>query len=233
MTSRIYLKLFIVLFLILCGMTEIHAQFPMRDWTPEEASGKLHIVQNKDTMEIIAYNGLTLWYNHRLTGDYQIKYKVKMIMAGNDYDRLSDLNCFWGANDPKNPENIFADGHWRRGLFDRYNSLNLYYVGYGGNHNSTTRFRKYYSEYFNSDKDKDKVRPIIKEYKDNDHLLKPNKWYEICIYVRDNKTSYIVNGEVFFEKEIEDGECDGHFGFRLLKNHTVITDISFTKFVNF
>ena len=26
-----------------------------------------------------------------------------MVMQGGKYDRLSDLNCFWAANDPKYP----------------------------------------------------------------------------------------------------------------------------------
>lgn len=228
MNNIFNLRTVISFIFVLLTISNVKAQFPMKDWTLEEASGKLHIIQKKDTMEIIAYDGFTLWYNYRLIGDYQIRYKVKMIMDGNEYDRLSDLNCFWGANDPKNPDNIFAQGTWRRGRFDRYNTLDLYYVGYGGNHNSTTRFRRYYSEYL--DTDNSKVRPVIKEYKDPDHLLKPNKWYEICITVKDNKTSYSVNGEKLFEREVKDGECDGHFGFRLLKNHTVFTDISFTTF---
>ena len=33
---------------------------------------------------------------------------------------------------------------WRNGEFKNYNTLDLYYVGYGGNDNGTTRFREYH-----------------------------------------------------------------------------------------
>lgn len=55
-----------------------------------------------------------------------------MVMQGGKYDRLSDLNCFWAANDPKYPDDLFARSQWRDGIFKNYNTLNLFYVGYGG-----------------------------------------------------------------------------------------------------
>ena len=85
------------------------------------------------------------------------------------YDRLSDLNCFWAANDPKYPDDLFARSQWRDGIFKNYNTLNLFYVGYGGNDNSTTRFRRYKGEYFGVADDK--VKPLLKEYTDASHLL--------------------------------------------------------------
>ena len=53
-----------------------------------------------------------------------------MVMQGGKYDRLSDLNCFWAANDPKYPDDLFARSQWRDGIFKNYNTLNLFYVGY-------------------------------------------------------------------------------------------------------
>ena len=49
-----------------------------------------------------------MWYRQRLAGDYEISYRICMVMQGGKYDRLSDLNCFWAANDPKYPDDLFA-----------------------------------------------------------------------------------------------------------------------------
>ena len=55
-----------------------------------------------------------------------------------------------------------------------------YYLGYGGNHNSTTRFRRYDGD--ESGITNPKARPaILKEYTDAGHLRKPNHWYHIKI----------------------------------------------------
>ena len=105
-------------------------------------------------------------------------------------------NCFWAANDPKYPDDLFARSQWRDGIFKNYNTLNLFYVGYGGNDNSTTRFRRYKGEYYGVADDK--VKPLLKEYTDASHLLVPNQWYEIRIRVEKGITTYSVNDEELF-----------------------------------
>ena len=203
------------------------AQVALKDWTTEDHSGEVKILVSGDTLEITAPKGLTLWYNRRITGDYEISYRVKMLMQGGKYDRLSDLNCFWGANDPEHPDNLFARSGWRNGIFQRYKTLSLFYVGYGGNHNSTTRFRQYFAKA--ADTNDAVARPVIKEYTDKAHLLLPNKWYDIRIRVEKGITTYRVTGEELFRLPIKDNEGDGHFGLRLLKNHTLFTDFQVKK----
>lgn len=203
------------------------AQVALKDWTTEDHSGEVKILVSGDTLEITAPKGLTLWYNRRITGDYEISYRVKMLMQGGKYDRLSDLNCFWGANDPEHPDNLFARSGWRNGIFQRYKTLSLFYVGYGGNHNSTTRFRQYFAKA--ADTNDAVARPVIKEYTDKAHLLLPNKWYDIRIRVEKGITTYRVNGEELFRLPIKDNEGDGHFGLRLLKSHTLFTDFQVKK----
>ena len=65
------------------------AQITLKNWTIEDHSGKVKILVSSDTLEITAPDGLTLWYNQRLTGDYEIGYRVKMLMQGGKYDRLA------------------------------------------------------------------------------------------------------------------------------------------------
>ncbi|WP_291600605.1 DUF6250 domain-containing protein [Bacteroides sp.] len=219
--ARISYIIFLGIIFSLVPTFNVIAQCSLSDWTPEDSSGKLNITCRGDTMEISSPGGLSLWYNQRLTGNYEISYSIRFLMEGGTYDRLSDLNCFWGANDPLHPNDFFARSDWRQGVFTNYNSLNLFYVGYGGNHNKTTRFRRYHSEYYGVNEDK--VRPVIKEYTDSEHLLKEKTWYNIRILVESNSTSYYINGEKLFQYSIGEKEADGYFALRLLKSHTLFT----------
>lgn len=190
-------------------------------WIAEDESGTMQLTQSADTMEIIAPQGLTLWYAPRLAGAYEIRYTACLVMQGGEYDRLSDLNCFWAANDPSRPGDLFSRSEWRKGRFKNYNTLDLFYAGYGGNHNTTTRFRRYHGRYFGNDDSK--IKPVLQEYTDPAHLLEPNRWYSIVIRVDGNRTSYRINGEELFSYPLTPGEGDGHFGLRLLNNHARIT----------
>ena len=201
----------------LLSSSTLQAQISLRDWVAEDHSGEVKIEVANDTLNITTSKGLTLWYTPRLTGDYEISYYVKFVMEGGEHDRLSDLNCFWAANDPLHPDNLYARGTWRNGFFPNYKTLKLFYVGYGGNDNTTTRFREYKSGKSN---DNDKiVRPILKEYTDTEHLLKPDRWFHIVIRVHQGITTYSINGEELFRHPLKEGQGDGNFGLRLLKNH--------------
>ncbi len=190
-------------------------------WFVEDHSGKAVFNTKGDTLEISTPKGLTVWYKPRLIGSYEISYRACMPMQGDSNERLSDLNCFWGANDPQHLDNLFSRSVYRNGFFPNYKTLTLFYAGYGGNHNSTTRFRQYYSGL--PDQDDKEVRPVIKEYTDPEHLLKPGKWYQIRIVVKKDVTSFYVNGELLFTRKLKPGEADGNFGLRLLENHVLIT----------
>lgn len=193
----------------------------LEKWVAEDESAAMQLSLISDTMELVVPAGLTLWYNELLTGDYEIGYHVSMLTEGGEYDRLSDLNCFWAANDPLFPDHIFARSEWRNGVFKNYNTLNLFYVGYGGNENTTTRFRRYYAGY--NGVDDTRVKPLIAEYTDPEHLLVPGKWYHIVIRVEKEYTTYSVNGEELFRASLKPGEGDGYFGLRLLQNHVLVT----------
>ncbi len=152
--------------------------------------------------------GVTVWLNKRLTGNYKISYKRRVIFEGEQNDRVSDLNQFWLAEDPKN-KNLFT----RKGKFEEYDSLKLFYVGMGGNSNTTTRFRKYEG---NGNK------PILQEKSDSLHLLKANQVYQISIIVKNNETSFWVNGECVFNYSGQNLPKAGYFGFRSTFSHQEI-----------
>lgn len=222
------LHLLLTGFLILIfSCVEATASCHPADWVAEDSSGKLQITCVGDTMDIVSPDGLSLWYKERLTGNYEITYRVKVVMAGGKYDRLSDLNCFWGAGDPQHPDNFFARGAWRNGVFQNYNTLDLLYVGYGGNDNQTTRFRQYHGEYYGVDDAR--IKPILKEYADAAHLLKPNHWYEVKIRVENGITTYSMDGEELFRLPMDDGKGDGYFALRLWQNHVRFADFRVKK----
>lgn len=217
------------LFLLLCPCAlAAQERVPLGHWIAEDQSGQMDFTIRQDTLELTAPQGLTLWYKDRLSGNYEISYRICMVMDGGEHDRLSDMNCFWAANDPKHPGKLFARATWRNGLFANYNTLNLFYVGFGGNDNTTTRFRRYHGEYYGVDDPS--IKPLIKEYTDASHLLKPNHWYHIRIRVRHNRTVFVADGEELFSLPLQPGEGDGHFGLRLLQNHIRFTDFRITRF---
>ena len=215
MTKRFFIGYSLITFFLLNSVVLLaqHKASFVQQWKIEDASHALQIIERADTLELIVPDGLTMWYRQRLTGDYEISYRICMVMQGGKYDRLSDLNCFWAANDPKYPDDLFARSQWRDGIFKNYNTLNLFYVGYGG-------------EYYGVADDK--VKPLLKEYTDASHLLVPNQWYEIRIRVEKGITTYSVNDEELFRYTLAGGEGDGHFGLRLLQNHVLFTDFKAT-----
>ncbi|MFI3259214.1 MAG: DUF6250 domain-containing protein [Rikenellaceae bacterium] len=196
-------------------------------WIAEDQSAEMSATLRGDTVEVIAPKGLTIWYDMKMKGDYEIRYRVKMVMEGGKSDRLSDLNCFWGASDPLYPKDLFARSESRGGSFGNYNALDLFYVGYGGNNNTSTRFRRYFGEFAESAPEKN--RPVVKEYDQSEDLLKPNEWMDIVIRVEGGRTTYSVDGKELFNHPVEKGQERGYFGFRLLRNHTIFTDFRVTK----
>jgi hypothetical protein len=154
--------------------------------------------------------GVTVWLKKRLRGNIQIEYKRTVLVEGNSNDRLSDLNQFWMAEDPRN-SNLFG----RTGVFAQYDSLRLYYVGMGGNSNTTTRFRKYQGT---------GEKTLLQEYKDESHLLKAGKEYLIKIIVSDGMSSFWVDDVCYFTYVDPDPLREGYFGFRAVHSRQAIED---------
>lgn len=79
-------------------------------------------------------------------------------------------------------------------MFVNCYALQLYYLGYGGNSNSTTRFRRYTGD--ERGVTDAAYRPgILKEYTDSAHLNKPNRWRHIMIEQVGDRTKYYIDGE--------------------------------------
>src|SRR5262249_35665300 len=112
----------------------------LAQWTGElEKPGKVETHDGVLTIDVPA--GCTLWFRPELNGGVMIEYEARMVQVGGANDRVSDLNAFWMATDSRSPDYLFRTK--RSGKFSDYNQLRTYYVGQGGNSNTTTRFRRY------------------------------------------------------------------------------------------
>ncbi|MBB6003506.1 DUF6250 domain-containing protein [Arcicella rosea] len=170
-------------------------------------NSKVYTIDNKLVLD--TKGGVSVWFNQKLKGNYMITFKRKFVLNGGVNDRLSDLNVFWLAEDPKNT-NLFT----RTGKFEDYDNLKMYYVGMGGNTNKTTRFRKYEAG----------ERKLLAEKSEAQYLLKPNHEYQIKIIVNDNMTSFWADDEKLFEAKDKHFPPASYFGFRSTFSHQEISD---------
>lgn len=166
-------------------------------------------------IEVMDAKGCTIWFKQPLEAPVKISYDITIIDAGGPYDRVSDMNCLWMANDPKSPNDFFKYAEQRAGHFPNYHHFTSYYVGYGGHHNTKTRFRRYNGNI---------NRPLLPEHdlSDRKFMIIANKKMHIEIVVNGNFTSYSRDGEVIFEMEDPHPYTRGYFGFRTVNNHLKI-----------
>lgn len=215
-----------LLFLLVTLPLSIFAQTKSSHWfTEAEDEGSKVTFVSDGIIDIIAPKGLTLWYKDMLKGDVVIEYEARiMVEEGNNekWNRLSDLNCFWMATDKTAKKgNVLEKASERKGIFVNQYALQLYYLGYGGNHNSTTRFRRYDGD-IRGVKETEYRPAILKEYKDADHLLKANHWYKIRLEQINGHVRYTIDGECLVDYHDSAPFTSGYFGFRTTLSHAQI-----------
>lgn len=195
---------------------DFHGILNAKKWIAEiEPLPNSRVFTQDNKLVLDTKGGVTVWYNQGLTGNYEILFKRKVVVANGKNDRLSDLNVFWLAQSPDN-SNLFT----RTGKFEDYDSLNMYYVGMGGNTNATTRFRKYEANV---------QRKLLAEKNEAKYLLKPNHEYQIKIVVKDKTTSFWVDGEMIFQATDEYFPSQSYFGFRSTYSHQEIWDFKVVR----
>lgn len=205
---------------------QLYAARPNTDWIIEAEGDSASVTWHDGTADIIAPKGLTLWNRNLMTGNTVIEYEAQIAMGQGTPSRLSDLNCFWMASDPSSRD-VFVKMKQRGGKFVNQYALQLYYLGYGGNHNTTTRFRRY-----NGDArgvDAPQHRPaILREYTDAAHLLKADHWYKIRLEQRDGRVTYIIDGEKIVDYVDPSPLTSGYFGFRTTLAHARLRNFRYT-----
>lgn len=180
-------------------------------WAVEQMPGGKVFIRD-GALVIQDAGGCTVWWREKLSAPVEISYEATVVSSGGPFDRVSDLNCFWMARDPKAPQALPTG---RSGKFSDYDSLLTYYVGYGGNKNSTTRFRRY---------DGTAARPLLPEHdlKEARFLLEPNRPYRIRLVAREDVAEYWRDGEKIFTYRDPEPLTSGWFAIRTVKSHLEI-----------
>lgn len=199
-------------------------------WTLEAESPATTMTWSGATADIVSPKGATLWYRQKMKGDVVVEYDAQVIVDDNDtseWNRLSDLNCFWMASDPQAGD-VFANMRRRGGSFVNTYTMRLYYMGFGGNHNTTTRFRRYHGD--RRGVEQTEYRPeILREYTDSAHLLVPNHWYHVRLEAIGGKVRYIIDGQCLVDWADPEPLREGWFGFRTTLSHTQIRNFSWRQ----
>jgi hypothetical protein len=192
------------------------------------ASGAAGTVTAKDgVLDIDVPAGVTVWFRQELDGPVMIQYEATVISAGGANDRVSDLNSFWMATDPKAPRgDIFAGPRNRSGKFAEYNALDMYYVGLGGNGNTTTRFRRYIGDAAE--------RPLLAENdlsvaEHPDKGIVANQVQTVTLIADGPLIQYWRNGEKIFEMTDPQPYTKGWFGIRTTKNHMQVRKLRIVR----
>lgn len=188
-------------------------------WKPElEPGGTIALTDGK--LEITAAGGCTLWFKEKLEQPLMIEYTAKVIDEGGPHDRVSDLNCFWLADDPESGE-LLADTS-RTGKFSQYDRLRLYYVGLGGHNNTKTRFRRYRGT---------GEKPLLPEHdlSDPKYLITPNIPNHVRIIVFGNQVQYWRNDQLIYDFYDPSPYVSGYFGLRTVRNHMTVDDFKIYK----
>lgn len=167
-------------------------------------------------------SGCTVWWREKLTAPVVITYEATVVDKGGLHDRVSDLNCFWMASDPKRTD-LLAPGHGRTGKFEEYDALATYYVGQGGNNNKTTRFRRYAGT---GAKDllpgHDRREPAV--------LLEGNRPYRIkLVALADGTVRYYRDDVPIFDFKDPAPLQEGWFGLRTVRSHLRIRNFSISR----
>lgn len=198
-------------------------QHGLRQWDVElQRPGTIWAKEGVLNIDVPA--GATLWFRYELKGPVMISYDATVISAGGPNDRVSDLNCFWMATDPTAPQNIFA--HPRDGAFVEYNSLLTYYVGLGGNGNTTTRFRRYIGSAT--------VRPMLPKNNltSRKDMIVPNRMQQVRLIADGNLIQFYRDRKRLFQYVDPHPYTQGWFAIRTTKNHMQVRNLRIVRLIS-
>ena len=176
-----------------------------------EAEKPGRITAANGVLDIDVPAGVTLWFKSRLESPVRIEFEATAVAEGGPNDQVSDLNVFWMANNADGEQPVFA--RQRSGAFAEYNDLLTYYVGLGGNRNTTTRFRRYIGDPVN--------RPILPEHDLSGPavLLAPNHRQTITLIANGQTIEYRRGGERLFLLDDPAPYTQGWFALRTTFSH--------------
>ncbi|WP_089929357.1 DUF6250 domain-containing protein [Caulobacter sp. UNC279MFTsu5.1] len=175
-----------------------------------EAEKPAKVTVQDGVLDIDAPAGLTLWFRPELISPVMIRYQAQAISAGGPNDRVSDLNAFWMARDAGGGSPLATP---RTGAFADYDTLKTYYVGQGGNGNTSTRFRRYVG--------RPGDRPLLPQHDHTaaDEMLVANRWRTVRLVADGGLIQYWNDGRKLFELDDAQPYARGWFGLRTTFSH--------------
>lgn len=184
-----------------------------------EAERPGNISASNGILDIDVPAGATLWFRHELQSPVAIEYEVTAVSKGGPNDQVSDVNAFWMATDARAGSGNVLERR-RSGAFADYDELRTYYVGIGGNRNSTSRFRRYIGSRDN--------RPLLPRHdlSARQYLLEPNRPYRIRLVANGRAVQVFRDERLMFHLDDAQPYLRGHFGLRTTKSHLRVRNFS-------
>lgn len=186
----------------------------MSDWVVETSpAGKVSM--DHGVMDIDVPDGTSVWLKQELKAPVVISFEVMAVSAGGPQDRVSDVNAFWMATDSDGSSPVGE----RDGTFAQYDTLKTYYVGIGGNYNSTTRMRRYIGRRDD--------RPLLPQHDlaDAKDMLVPNQWMTVTLIADGHGASVLRDGKTVFEMPDAEPYTQGWFALRTTKSHLRVRNV--------
>jgi hypothetical protein len=206
---------------VLAGLSSTtSARQSTTNWVIETEDAAAKVTDQAGIVDIDTAKGLTLWWRKPVTAPVVISFEAMAVSEGGANDRVSDLNAFWMARDDDGGSVL---SHRRSGAFADYDTLRTYYVGIGGNRNSTTRFRRYVGRAGD--------RPIRPEHDKRAaaDLLQPNRWTSIRLIADGRTIAVDRDGRRLFTLDDPAPYASGHFGLRTTWSHLRIRRLSIAR----
>lgn len=168
------------------------------------------VAASDSALEIDVPAGATLWFKHELHAPVAITFDATAIAAAGPNDRVSDINVFWMA---RNRDGSAPFSQPRSGAFSEYNDLVTYYVGLGGNWNTTTRFRRYIGN--------PSSRPLLPKHdlSSPEALLEPNHKQRIMLIADGRQIEYWRDGVRLLHYDDAAPYTRGWFAIRTTRSH--------------
>lgn len=186
----------------------------LSQWSVElERGGRVEARDGR--LDIDTPAGASVWFRRELRGPVMIEYDAVAVAEGGPNDQVSDLNAFWMASDAGTAEG--TPPRPRSGAFADYDDLLTYYVGQGGNRNTTTRMRRYVGM--------PSERPILPEHDLSapSTLLVPNAVQRIRLVAAGSQIEYWRDGQRLFAMTNSRPYTRGWFAVRTTLNHLRIS----------
>lgn len=206
---------------VLAGLSSTtSARHSATNWVIETEDPAAKVTDHAGIVDIDTAKGLTLWWRKPVTAPVVISFEAMAVSEGGANDRVSDLNAFWMARDDDGGSVL---SYRRSGAFADYDTLRTYYVGIGGNRNSTTRFRRYVGRAGD--------RPMLPEHDKRAaaDLLQPNRWTSIRLFADGRTIAVDRDGRRLFTLDDPAPYASGHFGLRTTWSHLRIRRLSIAR----